>query len=163
MARERAGYKEWHLRLSSKVRGAGDPCYFGRILGSPPGLPGGGMTGVLPLSGVGARISGSMPDGGHSTPSDLLSLSPSGSPARPTVDPSGAVLPRGAAGAQLVECSGAGGAVFCCGVTGVGGACANVTPDPASMKLTKSNSNLIRMRQERTAREEVPRRFQDLR
>ena len=31
--------------------------YFGRIVGSPPGLPGGGITGVLPASGVGARIS----------------------------------------------------------------------------------------------------------
>jgi len=34
--------------------------YFGRIVGSPPGLPGGGMTGILPVSGVGARISGSV-------------------------------------------------------------------------------------------------------
>ena len=33
--------------------------YFGRIVGSPPGLPGGEITGVLPTSGVGARISGS--------------------------------------------------------------------------------------------------------
>ena len=37
--------------------------YFGRRLGSPPGLPGGGSTGVLPVSGVGARISGSTPEG----------------------------------------------------------------------------------------------------
>ena len=58
--------------------------------GSPPGLPGGGMTGVEPVSGVGARISGSIPGGGHSTPSDLASLSPSGSLACPVV-----VLPRG--------------------------------------------------------------------
>ena len=28
---------------------------------SPPGLPGGGMTGILTVSGVGARISGSTP------------------------------------------------------------------------------------------------------
>ena len=53
--------------------------YFGRIVGSPPGLPGGGMTGILPVLGVGARISGSTPVGGQSTPSDLASLSPSGS------------------------------------------------------------------------------------
>ena len=53
--------------------------YLGRTAGSPPGLPGGGITGVLPVSGVGARISGSTPVGGHSTPSDLASLSPSGS------------------------------------------------------------------------------------
>src|SRR5690349_16159674 len=51
--------------------------YFGLTDGSPPGLPGGGITGVLPLGRVGARISGSTPAGGHSTPSDLASLSPS--------------------------------------------------------------------------------------
>src|SRR5450755_2228298 len=39
--------------------------YFGRIVGSLSGLPGGGMTGILPVSGVGARISGSTPVGGH--------------------------------------------------------------------------------------------------
>ena len=48
--------------------------YFGRTEGSPPGLPG-GITGVLPPSGVGARISGSTPAGGHSTPSERASLS----------------------------------------------------------------------------------------
>jgi hypothetical protein len=48
-------------------------------VGSPPGLPGGGITGVLPTSGVGARIVGSTPAGGHNTPSDLASLSLSGS------------------------------------------------------------------------------------
>jgi hypothetical protein len=53
--------------------------YFGRTEGSPPGLPGGGITGVLPPSGVGARISGSTPAGGHSTPSERASLSPRGS------------------------------------------------------------------------------------
>ena len=47
--------------------------YLGRTLGSPPGLPGGGITGMLPVSGVGARISGSTPVGGHSTPSDFAS------------------------------------------------------------------------------------------
>jgi len=40
------------------------------MLGSPPGLPGGGMTGVLPLSGVGNLISGSTAGGGQITPSD---------------------------------------------------------------------------------------------
>jgi hypothetical protein len=53
--------------------------YLGRIDGSPPGLPGGGMTGILPVLGVGARISGSTPVGGQSTPSDFASLSLSGS------------------------------------------------------------------------------------
>jgi hypothetical protein len=40
------------------------------MLGSPPGLPGGGMTGILPASGVGNLISGSTPGGGQITPSD---------------------------------------------------------------------------------------------
>jgi hypothetical protein len=92
---ERAAYKEWVLDLSSKARAQpnslGKPslckrtllqmaAYFGCKLGLPPGLPGGGITGILPeFSGVGARIWGSMPDGGHSTPLDLASLSPSAS------------------------------------------------------------------------------------
>src|SRR5213078_815528 len=51
------------------------------MLGSPPGLPGGGITGILlPLCGVGARISGST-FGGQITPSVRASLSLSGSPA----------------------------------------------------------------------------------
>src|SRR5215470_11372266 len=62
--------------------------YFGRTLGLPPGLPGGGITGVSPVSGVGARISGSTPAGGHNTPSERASLSPSGSRLRPVVCPS---------------------------------------------------------------------------
>jgi hypothetical protein len=101
--------------------------YFGRIVGSPPGLPGGGITGVLPVSGVGARIAGSTPAGGQSTPSDLASLSPSGSSARwPVVVPCGAILPCGvdSVGAQAAR-AGAGGAVWAGGVAGVGGACAN--------------------------------------
>ena len=55
--------------------------YLGRMLGSPPGLPGGGMTGVRPASGVGALISGST-SGGHSTPSVRASFSLSSSPGR---------------------------------------------------------------------------------
>jgi len=55
----------------------GIPGYFGRTDGSPPGLPGGGITGVLPMFGAGARMSGSTPVGGHRTPSDLANLSPS--------------------------------------------------------------------------------------
>ena len=58
---------------------------------------GGGMTGILPVSGVGARISGSTPVGGQNTPSDLASLSPRGS-ARGSV----AVVPCGA----IVPCCG---------------------------------------------------------
>jgi hypothetical protein len=82
-SRERAAaYKKPLNGVSSKAdRYAGllVTAYFGRTLGSPPGLPGGGITGVLPPSGVGARIPGSTPAGGHSTPSDFANLSPSGS------------------------------------------------------------------------------------
>ena len=89
--------------------------YFGRIVGSPPGLPGGGITGVLPVSGVGARICGSTPAGGHNTPSDLASLSPSGSRTSPVVVvPCGTISPvRGAegSGAQSPARAGAGAAV----------------------------------------------------
>jgi hypothetical protein len=108
--------------------------YFGRTLGSPPGLPGGGITGVLPVSGVGARISGSTPEGGHNTPSDFASLSPSGSARWPVVLPSGATVPRGGIGcigAQSVVRAGAGGAVWAGGVAGAGGACALAAPDAA--------------------------------
>jgi hypothetical protein len=108
--------------------------YFGRTLGSPPGLPGGGITGVLPASGVGARISGSTPGGGHNTPSDLASLSPSGSARWPVVLPSGATVPRcgtGCIGEQSFARATAGGAVWAGGVAGAGGACALATPDTA--------------------------------
>jgi hypothetical protein len=106
--------------------------YFGRTLGSPPGLPGGGITGMLPPSGVGARISGSTPAGGHNTPSDFASLSPSGSAARPVVEPSGALLPRGGTGRIGAQLSAAaGGAVWAGGVAGAGGACALAAPAAA--------------------------------
>ena len=103
------------------------------MLGSPPGLPGGGITGVLPVSGVGACIAGSTPVGGHSTPSDLASLSPSGSVRWPVVVPCGATLPCGvdSVGAQLLLPRAGGGAVWAGGVIGVGGACANAAPDTA--------------------------------
>ena len=54
--------------------------HFGRRFGSPPGLPGGGITGMELLGGFGAGacISGSTPGGGHNTPSDCASVSPSG-------------------------------------------------------------------------------------
>ena len=82
MRRSRSVRRPAHIAPASMVNTAlatGTSDYFGRIVGSPPGLPGGGMTGILPVSGVGARISGSTPAGGQSTPSDLASLSPSGS------------------------------------------------------------------------------------
>src|SRR5712691_2474579 len=49
--------------------------HFGRMLGSPPGLPGGGITGMRPPSGVGALMSGSTPGGGQMTPSERASCS----------------------------------------------------------------------------------------
>jgi hypothetical protein len=97
------------------------------MVGSPPGLPGGGITGVLPASGVGARISGSTPAGGHNTPSDLASLSPSGSAGFPVVETSGAMVLRGGTGcigAQSPFRAVTTGAVGAGGVARVGGACA---------------------------------------
>src|SRR6185312_1368185 len=47
--------------------------YLGWTDWSPPGLPGGGITGILPAGGVGALMSGST-SGGHSTPSVRASL-----------------------------------------------------------------------------------------
>ena len=48
--------------------------YFGRTVGSPPGLPGGGITGIGPAWGVGALMFGSTL-GGHRTPSVCSSFS----------------------------------------------------------------------------------------
>jgi hypothetical protein len=94
------------------------------------------MTGVLPVSGVGARISGSTPAGGHSTPSDFASLSLSGSARWPVVVPCGAMEPsRGidSIGAQLFDVRAGGVAVCAGGVIGVGGACALAAPETAIM------------------------------
>jgi hypothetical protein len=126
--------------------------YFGRTEGSPPGLPGGGITGMLPPSGVGARISGSIPAGGHSTPSDLASLSPSGSVRWPVVVPSGADGLGWAGcciGAQLLDL--AGGAVWAGGVVGAGGACAMARPGAAINTHESRSDWLIRMGRERPA------------
>jgi hypothetical protein len=122
-----------------------DAPYFGRTLGLPPGLPGGGSTGLSPVSGVGARISGSTPVGGHSTPSDSASLSPSGLPIRPTVEPSGEVAPRGAMAAQSPDDDGAGGAVCCGGVAGAGGACAIAAQDAAPSRQPTKMAGFNRM------------------
>ena len=60
-------YAGVQLRLSSDWR----RCYFGLIDGSPPGVPGGGMTGMLSPAGGGLRfICGSTPGGGVTTPPD---------------------------------------------------------------------------------------------
>jgi hypothetical protein len=42
--------------------------YFGTSPGSPPGVPGGGMTGVTPPPTGGTEMPGSMPAGGQITP-----------------------------------------------------------------------------------------------
>jgi hypothetical protein len=47
--------------------------YLGTIDGSPPGVPGGGMTGVLPPPTGGAAIPGSTPAGGQMMPFDCES------------------------------------------------------------------------------------------
>src|SRR6202795_182974 len=133
--------------------------YFGRTLGSPPGLPGGGMTGVLPVSGVGARISGSTPVGGHNTPSERASLSPSGSARWPVVVPSGATVPRcgaGCIGEQSLARVGAGGAGWAGGVAGVGGACANAAPDATINADARKSCDFVVMRGKRPASAEVP-------
>ena len=122
--------------------------YFGRIVGSPPGLPGGGITGVLPVSGAGACISGSIPGGGHSTPSERANLSPSGSARCPVVVPSGAAVPEcgaGCIGAQLAARSGDGGAVRAGGVVGPGGACAPATLEAAVNTHERSSARFIPM------------------
>ena len=71
--------------------------YFGRTLGSPPGLPGGGSTGVRPSLGASFCISGSIFDGGHMMPSDCANLSLKGSRDCPVVCPGGAPFPCSAA------------------------------------------------------------------
>src|SRR6202012_3284215 len=135
------GYRELGLRLSSKGVERRKP-YFGRMLGSPPGLPGGGITSILPVSGVGARMAGSTLEGGHSVPSDLASLSPRASPDWPVVVPSFLFMfvpvPSGI-GAQLDGCEAAGIAVRAGGVAGEAGACAyaalaSISTQEAAMK-----------------------------
>jgi hypothetical protein len=49
--------------------------HFGWILGSPPGVPGGGITGVLPPPLGGTEMPGSIPAGGQITPLDWESWS----------------------------------------------------------------------------------------
>jgi hypothetical protein len=124
--------------------------------GSSPGLPGGRITGVLPASGVGARISGSIPGGGQSTPSDLASLSPSGCVAWPVVVP-GSPLERGkaadfASGAQV---SASATAVGGGGDVAVGGACAAALCTVAANAKVR-RSGCILMQRERTSQALVP-------
>jgi hypothetical protein len=138
--------------------------YFGRTVGSPPGLPGGGITGMLlvPVFGAGARIAGSTPEGGHNTPSDCASLSPNGACAWPVVVPFGAILPCGVVcvGAQPVARSGETGAVCAGGVAGVGGACAAAAPDSAISAYNSKRVDFVIMRGKQPARADVPARQQ---
>jgi hypothetical protein len=58
--------------------GKNPECYqltFGTTFGSPPGVPGGGMTGVRPPPTGGTEMPGSTPAGGHITPFDSESCS----------------------------------------------------------------------------------------
>src|SRR6266480_3172388 len=162
--RERAAYKKQvlgHVKQTPRFRQVpAKRAYFGRTLGSPPGLPGGGITGVLPVSGVGARISGSTPEGGHSTPSDRASMSPSGSDRWPVVVPSGAIVPfcgTGWVGAQLAATAGAGGAICAGGVAGDGGACALAMREAAINAHERSQTDFILMKRERFPGPVVPR------
>jgi hypothetical protein len=121
--------------------------HFGRILGSPPGLPGGGIIGVLPMSGAGARIPRSTSAGGHSTPSDLASLSLIGSFTRPTVESSSPLGPSGPIGSQPTgDCEG-GGAIRSGGVVGVGGACAAAMLDITTNPQIDNSERFVYMRQ----------------
>jgi hypothetical protein len=131
--------------------------YFGRSVGSPPGLPGGGITGRLPASGFGARISGSTPEGGHNTPSDFASLSPKGA-LWPVVVPSGTTPPCGIVrvGAQLLVGGGAGGAVWAGGVARAGGACAFAALDVVAKTQARMRDRFTCMPGKRSASALVP-------
>ena len=134
--------------------------YLGRMVGSPPGLPGGGITGMVPVSGAGARICGSTPEGGHRTPSDFASLSPRGAWLWPVVVPFGAILPFGivCVGVQPVARSGAVGAVCAEGTVGAGGACATAVPDTTVSAHDSNRAGLVFMRGKQPSGAEVPAR-----
>lgn len=123
-------------------------------------VPGGGITGVLPPSGVGARICGSTSEGGHRTPPDCARRSVSCGPAPcPVVVPFGAiVLSSGTAsvGEQLFFGRAMfSGAVLWPGVDGDGGACANASVDPA-ITHTAVRSEKRRIQEKRARRAGVP-------
>ncbi len=54
----------------------GEHGHFGMMFGSPPGVPGGGITGVLPPPTGGAAMPGSTPAGGQMMPFERASRSP---------------------------------------------------------------------------------------
>ena len=141
--------------------------HFGRVFGSPPGLPGGGMTGIVLPEGFGGGvcISGSMPAGGHSTPSDLASVSPSGLLASSWEGCTPSPFAEGCVGAHFVaERSAFGPAVCACGVAGAGAACASIRAGAAADAQTMTARRVdIRIRRERLRRADVPSRDQSLR
>lgn len=65
--RGRSGFGPWLRRSATMML----VHHFGCTLGLPPGVPGGGITGIRPAFGSGARarMSGSTPRGGRITPS----------------------------------------------------------------------------------------------
>jgi cytochrome c1 len=66
--------------------------YFGTMNGSPPGVPGGGITGVTPPPTGGAAMPGSTPAGGQMMPFDCDSRSLR--VALPVVSPKVGAVPR---------------------------------------------------------------------
>src|SRR5579871_3829668 len=90
------------------------------------------MSGLPPAPGVGARISGSTPAGGHKAPLDLANLPLKGSLACPVVVP-GSVFGRGSTGFVIdAQSSTEVVAVGCGGVVTDGGAWAN-TPETGTI------------------------------
>ena len=107
--------------------------YFGLIDGSPPGLPGGGITGVLPASGCRGAHFGIDAGGRAQHAVGLRELVAE----RLAFLAGGLAVGHGAGppfsiGAQFAGRFGAGGAVCCAGVAGDGGACATAEPAEAS-------------------------------
>ena len=112
------------------------PDYFGTTFWLPPGVPGGGITGIVPCDrGVGAWIPGST-DGGCNVPCcrDSLSLRC----VSPSARSAGAIFSGGGDGAL----GGATGGVVSCGAAGCG-FCANAANGSAT-PASRPNSSLVR-------------------
>jgi hypothetical protein len=110
-----------------------DADHFGIILGSPPRVPGGGITGVTPPPTGGADRPGSIPVGGQITPFERDSLSLRS--ALPVVSPdaAGAVRPRWHSVAGGTAVKGGAGVCDCAGAHGIPPASAANMP-PATNK-----------------------------
>src|SRR5579863_5580020 len=96
-----------------------------------------------------------MPGGGHNTPSDLASLSPSGSDACPVVVPGPLLKRRIADFAFGAQSSAEAVAVGCGGVVAVGGACA-AAPCTEAINADVKRSAYLVMQRKRTSRALVP-------